>query len=311
MSRPAFPKTLREFSQKFASDEACWEYLWQSRWPEGYRCPHCECQETWWIAARHVHECRKCGHQSYPTAGTLMHRTHLPIQEWFWAAYLVSTHTPGMSAKQLQRQISCSYQTAWYVLHRLRRAMVNDTRSLLRGCIEADETIVGGPVRGKRGRGVIDSETNTLVFGAVEVISYDDKHGKHAEKAGRIRFATTPNASGESIEEFLASNVEKGSIIQTDGWKGYSESALSKYEHEQTPGLRALHIHRAFGNLKTWLNGTHHGVDPKYLQNYLDEFVFRFNRRKTPMAAFQTLLGIATQKAPVPLQQLTQPVSTG
>lgn len=310
MARPAFPRTLREFRQKFASDEACWEYLWQSRWPEGYRCPRCECRETWWIAVRHVYECKKCGHQSYPTAGTLMHRTHLPIQEWFWAAYLVSTHTPGMSAKQLQRQISSSYQTAWYVLHRLRRAMVNDSRSLLRGCIEADETIIGGPVRGKRGRGVTDSETNTLVFGAVEVISYDDKHGEHAEKAGRIRLATTPDASGESVEQFIASNVEKGSTIRTDGWKGYSKSALSKYEHEQTPGLRALHIHRAFGNLKTWLNGTHHGVDPKYLQNYLDEFVFRFNRRKTPMAAFQTLLGLATQKVPVPLQELTKPVST-
>ncbi len=306
---PTFPRTLKEFRQKFSSDQACWEYLWQSRWPEGYRCHHCECLETWWIAARHVYECRKCGHQSYPTAGTLMHRTHLPIQEWFWAAYLVSTHTPGMSTKQLHRQINCSYKTAWYLLHRLRRAMVNNARSPLRGCVEADETIVGGPVRGKRGRAVTDLETKTLVFGAVEVISYADKHGKHAQKAGRIRLAKAPNAGGELIEQFLASNVEKGSTIRTDGWKGYSKSALSEYEHEQTQGFRALHIHRAFGNLKTWLHGTHHGVDTKYLQNYLDEFVFRFNRRKTPMATFQTLLGIATQKVPVPLQHLTQPVS--
>ncbi len=310
MPRPTFPKTLKEFRQRFSSDQACWEYLWQSRWPDGYRCAHCGCTETWWIEARHVYECRKCGHQSYPTAGTVMHRTHLPIQEWFWAAYLVSTLTPGMSAKQLQRQISCSYQTAWYLLHRLRRAMVNDARSPLRGHVEADETIVGGPVRGKRGRAVTDFTTKTLVFGVAEVISYADKHGEYAHKAGRIRLAKAPNADEESIGQFLAYNIEKGSTIRTDGWKGYSKTALSEYKHDQTPGLRASHIHRAFGNLKTWLNGTHHGVDPKYLQNYLDEFVFRFNRRKTPMAAFQTLLGIATQKPPVSLQSLIQPVST-
>jgi transposase-like protein len=188
--------------------------------------------------------------------------------------------------------------------------MVNDTRSPLRGHVEADETIVGGPVRGKRGRAVTDLTTKTLVFGAVEVISYADKHGEDAHKAGRIRLAKAPNAKEESIGQFLAYNVEKGSTIRTDGWKGYSKTALSGYKHDQTPGLRAPHIHRAFGNLKTWLNGTHHGVDPKYLQNYLDEFVFRFNRRRTPMAAFQTLSGIATQKSYLPLQDLIQPVSS-
>jgi len=240
-------------------------------------------------------------------AGTAIHRSHMGIQEWFWAAYLVATHTPGLSAKQLQRQIACQYRTAWFMLHRLRRAMVNDARSKLAGNVEADETIVGGPVRGKRGRAVTDLTTNTLVFGVVEVLRYTDREGETMEKAGRIRLAIAANANEESIGHFLGQNVEEGATIQTDGWKGYSRTALSPYRHRQVPGAKASHIHRAFGNLKTWLNGTHHGVDPKYLQAYLDEFVFRFNRRKTPMATFQTLLGIATNKSPRTLTDMSQP----
>ena len=219
---------------------------------------------------------------------------------WRW-------HTPGFSAKQLERQIGCAYRTAWFMLHRLRRAMVSDARSRLEGDVEADETIVGGPIKGKRGRGVIAVATKTLVFGAIEVISYADKRGKAVERAGRIRLAIARKADEESIGQFLTQNAAEGSTIRTDGWKGYSKTALANYRHRQSPGAIATHIHRAFGNLKTWLNGTHHGVDPKYLQTYLDEFVFRFNRRKTPMAAFQTLLGIATCKSPQTLTDLKQP----
>ena len=240
-------------------------------------------------------------------SGTVMHRSHVAIQEWFWAAYLVTTHTPGLSATQLERQIGCQYNTAWFMLHRLRHAMVNDARSRLRGAVEADETIIGGPVRGKRGRAVTSMTMKTLVFGAVEVIAYTDKRGENVERAGRIRLATTANADEKSIGEFLVQNVEGGSMIRTDGWRGYSKTALANYRHRQTPGMRASHIHRAFGNLKTWLNGTHHGVATKYLHAYLDEFVFRFNRRNTPMAAFQTLLGIATCKSPRTLADTSEP----
>ncbi len=253
------------------------------------------------------YECSGCGRRTSPTAGTVLHRSHVGIQEWFWAAYLVATHTPGFSAKQLERQIGCAYRTAWFMLHRLRRAMVSDARSRLDGEVEADETIVGGTVKGRFGRGVAASENKTLVFGAVEVISYTDKHGRAAEKAGRVRLAITPRADGESIGLFLAQNVAEGSEISTDGWKGYSKTALANYRHSPSTGAHATHIHRVFGNLKTWINGTHHGVDPKYLQTYLEEFVFRFNRRKTPMAAFQTLLGIAAGKAPQTLTALKEP----
>jgi transposase-like protein len=307
MGRPSFPRTLREFRRQFSSDAACLEYLAQSRWPDGFVCPNCGGKKHWVIKEPFGYECQGCGRRTSPTAGTAMHRSHVGIQEWFWAAYLVATHTPGFSAKQLERQIGCAYRTAWFMLHRLRRAMVNDARSRLEGNIETDETIVGGPVKGKRGRGVTVAATKTLVFGAVEVSSYTDKHGKATERANRIRLAIARKADEESIGQFLMQNVAERSTIRTDGWKGYSKTALADYRHRQSPGARAAHIHRAFGNLKTWLNGTHHGVAPKYLQTYLDEFVFRFNRRKTPMAAFQTLLGIATCKSPQTLTDLKEP----
>ena len=197
------------------------------------------------------------------------------------------------------------------MLHRLRRAMVNETRSRLGGFVEADETIIGGPVKGKRGRAVTDFATKTLVFGAVEVISYTDKNGTYRERAGRIRLATTLNADEKSIEQFLEQNVEKGSSVKTDGWRGYSNTALSKYKHDKTPGMRASHIHRAFGNLKTWLNGTHHGVDPKYLQSYLDEFVFRFNRRRSRQAAFRRLLALSLIISPATYNMLITPEAKG
>ena len=150
--------------------------------------------------------------------------------------------------------MGCSYKTAWYLLHRLRRGMVNEGRSPLSGRVEADEVIIGGPVRGKTGRGVTQDEKNTLVFGAVEVIAYTDKHGAGMEKAGRLRLAVTQRADAISIRRFLTAQVQSGSEIYTDGWKGYSKTALADYRHElHPPETHALHIHRAFGNLKTWL----------------------------------------------------------
>jgi transposase-like protein len=312
VARIEFPKNLKEFRERFADEKACFAYLGQSRWAGGFVCPSCESQRHWLRSRRFIFKCQDCGKQISATAGTSLHGSHFPLREWFWAAYLVATHTPGMSATQLQRQMGCSYKTAWYLLHRLRRAMVNETRSRLSGRVEADEAIIGGSVRGKRGRGVTTAAHSTLIFGAVEVIAYTDKHGGYMEKAGRLRLAVAPRADAGSIRRFLEKSVEPGTEIATDQWRGYSTTALAGYRHElHHPETHALHIHRVFGNLKTWLNGTHHGVDPKYLQNYLDEFVFRFNRRKTPMAAFQTLLGLAAAKPPTSYRKMTLVASTG
>jgi hypothetical protein len=131
--------------------------------------------------------------------------------------------------------------------------MVNEQRSLLCGRVEADEVIIGGPVSGKTGRGVTKDEKSTLAFGAVEVVAYTDKHGVRLEKAGRLRLAATQRADALSIRQFLTTNLEPGSEIYTDGWKGYPKTALADYRHALQPAdTHALHIHRAFGNLKTW-----------------------------------------------------------
>jgi transposase-like protein len=317
--KPDYPKTMREYRERFASRKACLEYLVKARWPEGFVCPHCQHAGGWLKEDRFLYRCEQCKRDTSPTAGTAMHRSKIPIQDWFWAAYMVATHTPGLSAKQLQRYLgTSSYETAWYLLQRFRRAMVNDNRSLLNGTVEADETLVGGPAKGKKGRGVAKGKNKSLVLGMVEVLSYKDASGKAKKRAGRVRLEVADHADEETIRAFLDKNLKPGSKVQTDGWRGYSETALLDYRHvikvqdsPQSASRLAPHIHRVFSNLKAWLMGTHHGVEPKYLQAYLDEFVFRFNRRQTPMAAFQTLLGITAVKTPATMRKIQSGYSTG
>jgi len=303
---------MREFRQKFATKAACVEYLIQCRWADGFVCPRCSGNSGTRISSRPLFQCRNCRYQASVTAGTVMHRSKIPIQDWFVAAYHVTTFTLGLSALQLQRQLGISsHDTAWYLLHRLRKGMVSDERTMLSGLIEVDESFIGGPAKGKKGRGVAAAKHKSLVVGAVEVLVYQDKKEKRRERAGRLRLAMISDASEVKLGSFLTRNVKPGSRIRTDGWPGYSETAVADYNHHvriigspERAHKRFPHIHKVFGNLKTWLNGTHHGVKPKYLPSYLDEFVFRFNRRKTPMAAFQTLLGISLQKKPLLLEKL-------
>ena len=246
-----------------------------------------------------------------------MHRSHLALEEWFWAAYLVATHTPGISALQLQRQLGISnYKNAWHLLHRLRTGMVNDSRTRLSGLVEVDESFIGGPAKGKKGRGVTDAEHKSLVVGAVEVLKYELPNGKKKERAGRLRLQLIDDATEVSLGNFLMDNIESKSKVRTDGWTGYSDIAVIDFiHHVRVVGSNQLahkkfpHIHRVFSNLKAWTNGTHHGVEAKHLPSYLNEFVFRFNRRNTPMAAFQTLLGISMHKKPISLEKFMEPES--
>jgi transposase-like protein len=242
------------------------------------------------LPQRRLWQCKACGRQVSVTAGTVLHRTRVPLTVWFWAAYLVTTHTPGLSAVQLQRQLGLSYETAWALLHKLRRAMVNPEREPLKDRVEVDETYLGGPEAGlKGGRQLLDT---ALVVGAVEV---------RGKAAGRVRLHVVPDASTRSLTGFVRRTVTPGAVILTDRWQGYAPLPDLGYHHRpRTQGLPERagkllpHIHRVFGTLKTWLGGTHHGVGHDHLQAYLDEFAFRFNRRRTPMAAFQTLLGLAS-----------------
>jgi len=308
VGRPSFPETLLDFQRRFAGDEECRRYLVESRWPDGYSCPRCNHCEAYELTSRALLKCTACGYQTSATAGTVLHGAKIPLSIWFWAAYLVTTHTPGFSALQLQRQLGLKrYETAWAMLQKLRRAMVRPERDRIAGKVEVDETYVGGVEEGRRG-GRLRKSTKSIVVGAVEV---------RGRGSGRIRLAVVENLSAASLVPFVEGAVEPGSILLTDGWQGYAPLRKA-YDHQPTtqgdPKNAAQllpRVHRVFSNLKTWLAGTHHGVSPKHLPHYVNEFVFRFNRRRTPMAAFQSLLGLTAQHTPTTYKMLYSGESTG
>ena len=232
-----------------------------------------------------------------------MHGTRTPLLVWFWGAYLATTHTPGLSALQFQRQLCIHrYETAFQVLHKLRAAMVRPGREKIGTDgwhVEVDETYIGGRTRGE-GRG----KTNqVLVAGAVEVrvLKKPRRRGERQLYAGRLRLALVPSRRKSALEGFVQANIEKGSTIVTDAWTGYDDLPGMGYEHhpiriggDQSRTDESLPlIHLVFSNLKAWLLGTHHSVSPRHLPAYLNEFVFRFNRRFYPMTAVNSLLGIA------------------
>ena len=235
-----------------------------------------------------------------------MERSHTPLNVWFWAAYLVASQTPGMSAVQFQRQLGLSrYETAFQILHKLRSGMVRPNQDRIGGQpknhVEVDETWVGGRTRGE-GRGV---HHKVPVSCAIEV-----RHRKPGTKldnrkdgryAGRVRLAVVLDRSAESLCGFVESTVAPGSLIVTDDWSGYAGLGKRGYEHFAVaecgdPEVAEQYlpiIHLVFANLKTWLIGIHHGVSHQHLQAYLNELTFRFNRRFYPFNAFRSLLGIA------------------
>lgn len=307
MPRPDFPRTIVEFQGWFPDEAACAQYLFDSRWPEGFRCPRCGSGHAWPVSKRRVlWECAACHRQTSLTAGTVLHKTRTPLHLWFWAAYLMSTPTPGVSALQLQRQLGLGrYETAWLMLHKLRRAMVNPEREPLTGQVEVDECFIGGPEAGLRGGR--ERHQKALVIAAVEV---------RGTRSGRVRLATVVNASAATIEQFMHANVVAGAIVHTDGWRGYRPLSRLGYQHRPRSQLAARasgedldqilpHVHRVISNLKSWLQGTHRGVSGPHLQVYLDEYAFRFNRRRSPMAAFQTLLGLQSRQPPTTYRQIT------
>ncbi len=306
MARPDFPRTIVEFQRRFPDEAACRAYLFASRWPDGFRCPACGSERATPLPKRLLWQCPACRHQVSVTAGTALHKTRTPIHLWFWAAYLTSTATPGVSALQLQRQLGLKrYETAWMMLHKLRRAMVAPERSPLTGIVEVDEAYVGGTDSERHG-GRDKFGTAAIVIVAVEV---------RGNGSGRLRMEVLGDISADSLCGFVEDNVAQGSTVMTDAWQGYKRLARMGYDH-QPRSLRAERLltgevpdllpkaHRIISNLKTWLRGTYRGVSEAQLQVYLDEFVFRFNRRRTPMAAFQTLLGIGARVPPTTYEEI-------
>jgi transposase-like protein len=300
--RLPYPRNVADFNRMFPDEVACVAYLAACRWPDGFRCPRCGEREAFVLPRRRLWQCKACGLQTSVTAGTVMHRTRTPLMTWFWAAFWMTAQKPGLSALQLQHMLGLTrYETAWLILHKLRRAMVDANREPLKGTVEIDETLIGGEQLGLRGGRQLAGRKALLVAVAVEI---------RGKGSGRVRAEVIPDATAPTLSRFIVANIAQGSTVLSDGHRGYEGKngvAAQGYTHlPRTQGSFRLagtadvvpHAYRAISNLKAWLLGTHHGVGADQLPVYLDEFVFRWNRRHAPMAGFQTLLGLGTHREP-------------
>jgi len=269
MNELSFPTNLIDFDRRFPNEESCREYFEQLRWPNGFNCPRC-CRPGWRLKGRALFECQK-GHQTSLTARTVFHGTRHSLRLWFRVIFLMTAQKQGISAKNLMRLLGLrSYQTAWHWLHKLRKAMVRRGRDRLLGPVEEDECFLPGASTGE-GR----------ACGLPQVLGAVESDGK---RLGRVRLQMIKQRDRETIAKFTWENVRPGSAVATDGYQGYMELANRGYEHRpHTKDWNALPgIHRVFGLLQRWILGTHQGaVSRKHLPAYLEEYTFRFNRRRS------------------------------
>lgn len=317
-SLPECPVNLFEFQQMFPDEAACRQYLEQLRWPSGFGCERCGASgEPFRVATRStVLVCRACRKEISVTAGTMMHRTRTPLHVWFWAAYLVSTQTSGISALELQKQLGIArYETAFQLLHKLRSAMVRPNRDPIGAAwpVEMDIAFVGGKHKG----GGSGKTKQVPVIIAVEVRqaqTRDAQTGKVVQRAvaGRVRLRALPNKSAASVDRFAKDCIAPGACIRTDDGGEFENLRASGYNHQPLPMLHLRSRMDAWlpmlstvtTNLKAWLDGTFHGVTKLHLQAYLDEFMFRFNRRFYRAVSFRTLLGLGLQRTGPTYRQL-------
>lgn len=296
-----YPHTVVEFEERFDSEEACRAYLTTLRWPEGWVCPRCRGRKGWELG-RGLWRCQGCHYEGSITAGTIFQDTHLSLTTWFRAMWYVTSQKTGVSALGLQRSLGLgSYETAWALLHKLRRAMVWPGRDRLTGTVEVDETYWGGPEEGVIGRLTHDK---ALIIVAAE---------QDGQGIGRVRLQRIPDVTHTTLYAFIAQTVEPGSTVRTDGLNAYL--GLPGYIHDrrvqgpnpQAAGKLLPRVHRVVALLKRWLLGTHQGaIRHTYLDDYLNEFTFRFNRRTSRSRGklFYRLAQQAVQIGPVPIESL-------
>ena len=300
-----YPGSLPELRTWFRSDGDCVDYLDWLRWPDGFVCPWCAGVGDW-SASPGMHRCSDCDRRISVTSGTVFHRTRTPLTVWFEAAWLMMASKQGLSALNLQRVTDLgSYQTAWTMLHKLRTVMTSSSRSPLSGRVEMDETYVGGRAKpGVTGRGAAGK---TVVAGAIERVG---------RGFGRARLQVIPDASSASLAAFLCTHVTLGTTLITDAWPAYTAAAaaagVTHEAHNVSASGQPAHVslpgvHRLFSLTKRVLDGTHQGsAQPEHLQAYLDEFVFRFNRRRSNERGmlFFRLLEAAVAGSPAPYKDI-------
>jgi len=290
------------FEKMFMREEDCIEYLTSVRWPHGFVCPICS-SIRYWKKSLGRYECNDCHTETTITNGTIFHKSTKPLLIWFHAIWWIVAQKNGVSAKGLQQILGLgSYKTAWAWLHKFRRLMVLSGRTKLQGVVEVDEVFVGGKTSGKRGRG---AEGKSIVAVAVEVIG---------KKTGRVRLAKIPDSTADTLSEFIENNVEKSSTIITDEWPSYNKLESMGYIHKTQKATAKdgedevlPNVHRIASLLKRWLLGTHQSyLNKNKLEYYLDEYVFRYNRRtsKSRGLLFLRLIEQAVSTAPVSYKQI-------
>ena len=291
-----------EFMQRFSTEEACEQQLYQMKWPKGYCCEKCGCVQHSTIRTRKLplYQCNQCGYQASAIVNTILEKTRTPLPKWFIAIYGMATDKRGYSATQLARDIEVSYPTAWLILHKIREAMINrDEKYHLLGIVEMDDAYFGGPDEsGKRGRGT--EKTKVLI-------------GLSLEKDGSPKFVKMEvinNIKGETVAGFAGNNIAPGSTIKSDGYRSYN-ALNAEYQHEpkkfnpvdDPDHLKWLHI--ILSNAKAFIEGTFHGLDTKHFQRYLDEFCYRLNRRKFEGQGFFRLLNACVSFHTITFNELT------
>jgi len=289
------PMSLLEWQRRFGTEKACAAAIAKFRWPKGFICPTCGHDSAWFITTRKVYQCCQCRHQVSVTAGTLFHSTNLPLVKWFWAIYLVAADKGGISALRLSKHIGVSWPTARNVLRKLRTAMAcrDSMYRLLNDLIEVDDAYIGGKKPGKRGRGATGKKPI--------VVAVENK----GNKAGFVAMEAVEAISGKDIKGFLDRHVKEGQHVRTDALPAMNIiDQTHNHEKKVTPPEEASSwlplVHIVIGNLKKFLNGTYHGVTHTYLQEYLDEFCYRFNRRFWEFELPLRLLNACLIHGPVP-----------
>jgi hypothetical protein len=299
-----YPRSMGEFQAWFSTDADCLDYLQWLRWPDGFVCPRCGHVGGWALADGRF-RCAGCAARTSPTAGTMFDRTRTPLTVWFTACWLFATQKDGFSALSLQRSLDIgSYQTAWAMLHRVRSVLVRPGRERLQGTVEVDETYIGGDepgLSGGRAKG-----KKALVGVAVERVK--------PRGFGRCRMALLADGSSNSLRAFLLDNVEPGATVVTDGWQPYRPATSELYVHDRLAGAAGTQafkllpgVHNVSSLTKRWLLGTHQGaVQEAHLASYLNEFVFRFNRRRSRSRGlvFYRVLQLAVAHDPVRYRDL-------
>jgi transposase-like protein len=300
-----FPSSEAEFRSRFADEDRCREHLTRRKWPEGFRCAHCGGHAAYYLPSKRVvYECAGCGHQISVIAGTIFEQSKKPLALWFRAIFEVTASKQGISAAELQRKLGLgSYQTAWSWLQKIRTAMVRPNREPLSGEVEIDESYLGGPEPGKPGRA---AEKKAIIAAAVE---------KRGPGCGRVRLGLIADVSATALLGFVEKHLGGGETAHTDGWRGYATLAKTGYRHivsvlsqlDRTAAAVLPRVHLVFSLIKRWILGTHQGsLSLKHLAGYLEEFTFRFNRRRARQITHgaERVLGTATATPPRPFWKI-------